>query len=118
MPERYAAAKREPGDSERMRFCESCGASVPDRAAFCPTCGARLGLAERPAQPAPMRSERKVVTVLFADMKSSIDLVARHDPELANDVLDAVVGEMGAAVRQFGGVVNQMLGDGIMALFG
>jgi class 3 adenylate cyclase/tetratricopeptide (TPR) repeat protein len=65
-----------------------------------------------------MRSERKIVTVLFADIKGSIDLVAYHDPEQAGDVLAEVVSEMGAAVRTFGGVVNQIMGDGIMALFG
>ncbi len=65
-----------------------------------------------------MRSERKVVTVMFADIKGSIDLVARHDPEQAGEVLGLVVAQMGDAVRQFGGVVNQVMGDGIMALFG
>ena len=65
-----------------------------------------------------MRSERKVVTVLFADIKGSIDLVARQDPEQAGEILSQVVSEMSDSVRRFGGVVNQVMGDGIMALFG
>src|SRR5262249_9443401 len=97
---------RPPSDGlepEAMLFCEACAAPVPEGAAFCPNCGTRLRAAERPAASAIMRSERKLITVLFADIKGSIDLVARHDPELAGEVLDAVVNEMSAAVRQFGG---------------
>ncbi len=101
-----------------MRSCQSCGSAVPDGAAFCPGCGTRLGAVERAGAAALMRSERKVVTVLFADIKGSIELVARHDPEQAGDVLSEIVHEMGMAVRAFGGVVNQIMGDGIMALFG
>ena len=98
-----------------MLDCSSCGAAAPEGAAYCSSCGARLA-AERPAS--AMRTERKVVTILFADIKGSIDLVAAHDPEQAGDVLDDVVTAMSAAVRSFGGVVNQIMGDGIMALFG
>ena len=98
-----------------MRSCTPCGAVLPDGAQFCPACGSRVGTPERAAV---MRSERKIVTILFADIKSSIDLVAYRDPEQAGDVLSDVVREMGAAVRAHGGVVNQILGDGIMALFG
>ncbi|GAC1344865.1 MAG: adenylate/guanylate cyclase domain-containing protein [Acetobacteraceae bacterium] len=65
-----------------------------------------------------MRSERKIVTVLFADIKGSIDLVARRDPEQAGEMLAEVVAQMSEAVHRFGGVVNQVMGDGVMALFG
>ena len=98
-----------------MRSCASCGAVLPDGAVFCPACGSRVGTPDRTAA---MRTERKIVTVLFADIKSSIDIVAYQDPEQAGDVLTDVVREMSAAVRAYGGVVNQILGDGIMALFG
>jgi class 3 adenylate cyclase len=64
------------------------------------------------------RSERKIVTILFADIKGSLDLVAGQDPELAGEILSVVVACMGGAVRQHGGLVNQVMGDGIMALFG
>lgn len=98
-----------------MLRCTSCVGVLPDRAMFCPACGSRVGTPERAAM---MRSERKIVTILFADIKSSIDLVADRDPEHAGDVLSDVLREMGAAVRAHNGVVNQILGDGIMALFG
>ncbi len=65
-----------------------------------------------------MRSERKMVTVMFADIKGSIDLVSRQDPEQAGETLAQVVKQMSEAVRRFGGVVNQVMGDGVMALFG
>ena len=62
--------------------------------------------------------ERKIVTVLFADIVSSTELVAGHDPEEANDHLLPVLQAMIDAVHRFGGTVNQILGDGIMAVFG
>ena len=98
-----------------MLSCPSCGAALPEGAAFCSACGARVA-PERSA--ASMRTERKIVTILFADIKGSIDLVAAQDPEQAGDVLADVVSEMVSAVRMHGGVVNQIMGDGIMALFG
>jgi class 3 adenylate cyclase len=64
------------------------------------------------------RSERKVVTILFADIKGSLAIVAGQDPELAGEILGLVVACMGEAVRRHGGLVNQIMGDGIMALFG
>ena len=62
--------------------------------------------------------ERKVVTVLFADIVRSSDIVAGNDPEDANDHLLPVLQTMIDAVHRFGGTVNQILGDGIMAVFG
>ncbi len=62
--------------------------------------------------------ERKVVTVLFADIVRSSDIVAGSDPEDANDHLLPVLQTMIDAVHRFGGTVNQILGDGIMAVFG
>jgi class 3 adenylate cyclase/tetratricopeptide (TPR) repeat protein len=62
--------------------------------------------------------ERKVVSVLFADIVRSSDLVAGQDPEDANDHLLPVLQTMIDAVHRFGGTVNQILGDGIMAVFG
>jgi class 3 adenylate cyclase/tetratricopeptide (TPR) repeat protein len=67
---------------------------------------------------AALEGERKQVTVLFADMKSSLELLADRDPEEARQVLDAVVERMMAAVHRYEGTVNQIMGDGIMALFG
>ena len=58
------------------------------------------------------------MTVLFADMKGSMELLADRDPEEARKVLDPVLERMMEAVHRFEGTVNQVLGDGIMALFG
>src|SRR5262249_15213167 len=62
--------------------------------------------------------ERKQVTVLFADLKGSMELLADRDPEEARQLLDPVLERMMAAVHRYEGTVNQVMGDGIMALFG
>jgi len=66
----------------------------------------------------PLEGERKFVTVLFADLKGSMELVADRDPEEARTLLDPVLEHMCEAVEQYGGTVSQVMGDGIMALFG
>ena len=71
-------------------------------------------LASRPA----LEGERKQVTVLFADLKGSMELLAERDPEEARQLLDPVLEHMMAAVHRYEGTVNQVMGDGIMALFG
>ena len=65
-----------------------------------------------------LEGERKQVTVLFADLKGSMELLADRDPEEARQLLDPVLERMMAAVHQYEGTVNQVMGDGIMALFG
>src|SRR5262249_43034260 len=62
--------------------------------------------------------ERRYLTVLFADMRESMELLARRDLEEARQVLDGVIERMMDAVHGAGGTVNQVMGDGIMALFG
>jgi len=62
--------------------------------------------------------ERKQVTVLFADLKGSLELLADRDPEEARQLLDQVLERMMTAVHRYEGTVNQVMGDGIMALFG
>jgi len=116
------------------RFCPACGlalpracprcatANAPDHR-FCKSCGAPLGeAAPEPAAVATSRvaleGERKHVTVLFADLKGSMALLAARDPEDARAALDPVLDAMIQAVRRYGGTVNQVMGDGIMALFG
>jgi class 3 adenylate cyclase/tetratricopeptide (TPR) repeat protein len=112
----------EPGS----RFCDACGSPLPATTLGGP--GARAlapdqytprHLAERilTARPAA-ESERKQVTVLFADMKSSLELLADRGPEAARDLVDPVLECMMQAVHRYEGMVNQVLGDGIMALFG
>src|SRR3989440_1744799 len=65
-----------------------------------------------------LEGERKQVTVLFADLKGSTELIRDLDPEAAQKLLDPALQRMMAAVHRFEGTVNQVLGDGIMALFG
>jgi class 3 adenylate cyclase/tetratricopeptide (TPR) repeat protein len=65
-----------------------------------------------------LEGERKQVTVLFADLKGSLELLADRDPEEARQLLDPVLERMMEAVHRYEGTVNQVMGDGIMALFG
>src|SRR5262245_54856606 len=65
-----------------------------------------------------LEGERKQVTVLFADLKGSTELIRDLDPEQARAILDPALHAMMAAVHRYEGTVNQVLGDGIMALFG
>jgi class 3 adenylate cyclase/tetratricopeptide (TPR) repeat protein len=65
-----------------------------------------------------LEGERKQVTVLFADLKGSMELLADRDPEEARQLLDPVLERMMTAVHRYEGTVNQVMGDGIMALFG
>jgi class 3 adenylate cyclase/tetratricopeptide (TPR) repeat protein len=114
------------------RFCEACGASLeavcsacgePGRASarFCAQCGTPM-----PAVPGTgggrqarlTEGERKQVTVLFADLCGSTRIIQALDPEAAMHQLDPALQAMVEAVGRFGGVVNSVQGDGIMALFG
>ena len=118
--------------------CAKCENPLPPAAKFCPECAypvmpappaaARLTapaaytpphLAERilTAKEA-LEGERKHVTVLFADLKGSMELLADRDPEDARRLLDTVIEHMMDAVHRYEGTVNQLMGDGIMALFG
>src|SRR5215510_11713394 len=65
-----------------------------------------------------LEGERKQVTVLFADIKDSTELIRDLDPEAAQQLLDPALRHMMDAVHRYEGTVNQVLGDGIMALFG
>src|SRR5574342_998529 len=117
--------------------CASCNIELPAGAAFCFACGRPVAagpseqrfispdaytprhLAEKVLiSKAALEGERKQVTVLFADLKGSMELLADRDPEEAGKILDAVLERMMEAVHHYEGTVNQVMGDGIMALFG
>ena len=109
--------------------CASCGTELPATAKYCIECGhpvaprdvdwQREPQAElKAAAVAAPQGERKLVTVLFADLKGSMELVADRDPEEARKLIDPVLEHMYDAVEQYGGTVSQVMGDGIMALFG
>src|SRR5438093_4371 len=90
--------------------------SSQDRAplAYTPSYLAEKILTSRSA----LEGERKQVTVLFADLKGSMELLADRDPEEARKLFDPVLEHMMEAVHCYEGTVNQVMGDGIMALFG
>jgi class 3 adenylate cyclase/CheY-like chemotaxis protein len=88
------------------------GPGHPDRASISPH---RHGL---PGARAPLNGERAFLTVLFADLRGSLELLAARGLEEGRMILDAVLERMMEAVRHEGGIVNQVMGDGIMALFG
>jgi class 3 adenylate cyclase/tetratricopeptide (TPR) repeat protein len=118
------------------RTCGNCGSAVSPAAIFCAQCGSPLKPADdsRFASPksytpqhladkilaarATVDGERKQVTVLFADIKGSMELFAARDPEAAQKIFDPVLERMIEAVHHYEGTVNRVMGDGIMALFG
>jgi class 3 adenylate cyclase/tetratricopeptide (TPR) repeat protein len=123
--------------SPLAKACAHCGHQLPPSAKFCPECAQPTG--ESSTQPpfrspdtytpnhlaqkilntkAALEGERKQVTVLFADLKGSMELLADRDPEEARKLLDPVLEHMMEAVHHYEGTVNQVAGDGIMALFG
>ena len=95
------------------------GSSVRACTRACPLAYTPTALAEkiRTAR-AALEGERKQVTVLFADIKDSLELIHGLDPEAAQQLLDPALHAMMDAVHRYEGTVNQVLGDGIMALFG
>src|SRR5262249_53388673 len=106
------------------RFCHECGGPLGGAAAdelpsALPSASPPRHLAEKIlTSRSALEGERKQVTVLFADLKGSLELLADHDPEEARALLDPVLERMMAAVHRYEGTVNQVMGDGIMALFG
>jgi class 3 adenylate cyclase/tetratricopeptide (TPR) repeat protein len=101
------------------RFCSSCGQPlVAGPGAPSPRPSLPSHLAERIRSLGVAEGERKHVTVLFADLRNSMELLTERDPEEARALLDPVLERMIAAVHQYDGLVNQVMGDGIMALFG
>jgi class 3 adenylate cyclase/tetratricopeptide (TPR) repeat protein len=101
------------------KYCGNCGTAVAQRTA--------RPQVLQPDQPLPedlgsrsaaREGERKQVTVLFADIKGSLELLAERDPEDARQLIQPILERMICAVHRYEGTVNQILGDGIMALFG
>jgi class 3 adenylate cyclase/tetratricopeptide (TPR) repeat protein len=119
-----------------MSVCPRCERATPEGARFCPACGSRLAAAEagRFASPgaytpphlarrildarAAVEGERKQVTVLFADIHGLVDVMGDRDPEEVGPIVDRVRELMMEAVHRYEGTVNQVVGDGIMVLFG
>jgi class 3 adenylate cyclase/tetratricopeptide (TPR) repeat protein len=121
------------------RVCANCGAQLSPTGKFCSECAHPAGQVAPSPSPrfrAPeaytpkhlaekiltskgaLEGERKQVTILFADLRGSMELLADRDPEDARRLLDPVLEHMMEAVHRYEGTVNQVMGDGIMALFG
>jgi class 3 adenylate cyclase/predicted ATPase len=119
--------------------CSQCQEETPPQSNFCLRCGAPIAAPEADLGPRftspesytpehlaqkiltsrhALEGERKHVTVLFADLKGSMELLAGRDPEEARSFLDPVLEHLMEAVHRYEGTVNQVMGDGIMALFG
>jgi hypothetical protein len=114
------------------RACAKCGRSLSPTAKFCPECAHPTGPSTAPAPAqrfespesytpkhlaeriltsrAALEGERKQLTVLFADLKGSMELLADRDPEEARRLLDPVVERMMEAVLHYEGTVNQVMG--------
>jgi class 3 adenylate cyclase/tetratricopeptide (TPR) repeat protein len=93
--------------------CSACGAENREGARFCDTCGAPLVAAEAPA-----REERKVVTVLFADLVGFTQRAETMDPEDVRALLQPYWQRLRSELERFGGTVEKFIGDAVMALFG
>ena len=90
--------------------CPSCDAVLPDGARFCPACGTSIA--------ASRIDERRVVTVLFADVVGFTGLAEHLDPEQVKRMIDRCMERLVGDITAFGGTVDKILGDGVLALFG
>src|SRR5713226_7736594 len=94
-----------------MLACVRCGQENPEGSRFCPACGASLTQAD-------VRRERKVVTVLFADLVGFTARAERLDPEDVGSMLDPYHAHLKRELERHGGTVEKFIGDAVMALFG
>src|SRR5262245_32886960 len=92
--------------------CERCGAALPLGASFCPACGHQVGESRTPGE------ERKLVTILFADMVGSTELGEQLDPEQLSVVLDSYFEALRREIEAEGGTVEKFIGDAVVAVFG
>ena len=106
--------------------CPACGATNPAAARFCGSCGTNLGSAggdraaatELAAQPGGAATERRVVTVLFADLVGFTTLSASRDPETMRELQDRYFERTRVIVARYGGAIEKFIGDAVMALWG
>jgi predicted ATPase/class 3 adenylate cyclase len=94
-----------------MPSCPRCGEKNPDRARFCLACGAAL-------EPVPAREERKVVSVLFADLVEWTVRAQGLDPEDVRELQDGYWRRLRTDLERYGGTVEKYIGDAVVALFG
>ena len=92
--------------------CRSCGAPLPEGARFCSVCGTPVDADQ------PTGEERKLVTVLFADVTGSTKLGEQLDPEELREVMNSFFEAMRGEIEAEGGTVEKFIGDAVMAAFG
>ena len=97
-----------------MPACPSCGKDLPGEFPFCPFCGAAINGDQR----APVREERKVITVLFCDLVGSTAQADQLDPEDVRALLSRYHAHVKGELERFGGTVEKFIGDAVVALFG
>ncbi|HEX7398915.1 MAG TPA: adenylate/guanylate cyclase domain-containing protein, partial [Candidatus Limnocylindrales bacterium] len=102
--------------------CPACGAPNPPAARFCGECGARLAGAPAPVHAAhsaaPPVAERRVVSVLFADLVGFTTLAEHRDAEEVRDLLSRYFDLARGVVERHGGTVEKFIGDAVMAVWG
>lgn len=91
--------------------CPSCGGELPPGARFCPSCGLAV-------QAQPAAEERRLVSVVFADLEGFTTLAEHRDPESVKDLLDDCMASLVPVIDAHGGNVDKIIGDEIMAVFG
>src|SRR3954464_7355318 len=96
-----------------MVVCSACGRENPSDSRFCNSCAAPLA-----STPEARREERKIVTVLFADLVGFTSRAERLDPEDVRALLDPYWRHLRDELERFGGTVEKFIGDAVMALFG
>jgi class 3 adenylate cyclase len=100
-------------DDSDVIVCQVCGRESPEDVAFCAGCGTAL------AAPAEvLLEERKVVTILFADLVGSTAKAERRDPEDVRATLSAYYAQLRSELERYGGTVEKFIGDAVMAVFG
>jgi class 3 adenylate cyclase/tetratricopeptide (TPR) repeat protein len=93
-----------------MITCPRCGTQVSETARFCPSCGFSLAAAPR--------EERRIVTVLFGDLSGFTAMSETRDPEEVKRIIDRAFEDLAEIVTLYGGYVDKIVGDEIMAVFG
>src|SRR3954465_7790341 len=94
-----------------MTFCLACGSPVPEGARFCASCGG-------PVAPDQDDRERKLATVIFADLVGSTRMADGQDPERTRVMLERFYDAMASEIERAGGTVEKFAGDAVMAAFG
>ena len=128
MPETATCTQCGEANATTQRFCGACGgllsracpacrAPNPPGYRFCGGCGAALD-ASAPRLVEPGAEERRWATVVFADLSGFTDLSERTDPEDVRALVDGCTVLLGEIVDRFGGTINQIVGDAVLAVFG